>query len=53
MLDERQLQQERKWQAMPLKEKLADWAARHQYTIILGGWAGSLGLAGAIISRQK
>jgi hypothetical protein len=52
-LDEKRLQDEKKWQAMPYKERLADWTARHQYTFILGSWATSLGVAGAIISRQK
>ncbi len=53
LLDEQQLQQEKKWQALTLKDKIADWSVRHQYTIILGGWAGSLALAGAIISRDR
>ncbi|KAF9450946.1 hypothetical protein P691DRAFT_757733 [Macrolepiota fuliginosa MF-IS2] len=53
VLDERLLQEEKKWQALPLKEKIADWGARYQYTIILGGWVASLGLAGAIISRNR
>ncbi|KXN89459.1 Respiratory supercomplex factor 2, mitochondrial [Leucoagaricus sp. SymC.cos] len=53
VLDERRLQDEQKWQSMPLKEKFADWVTRHQYTVIMGGWATSLGIAGAIISRQK
>jgi hypothetical protein len=53
VLDERRLQEEKRWQSLPVKEKAADWVARHQYTVILGGWASSLGIAGAIISRNK
>jgi len=45
--------QESHWQQMTTKEKLGDWAARHQYSIILAGWASSLSVAGAVISRDK
>ena len=38
---------------MSLGEKINDWSLRHQYTLIMGGWAASLGVAGAIISRNK
>jgi len=38
---------------MTMRQKVGDWAFRHQYSIILGGWAGSLALAGAIIARNK
>ncbi|KAF8646377.1 hypothetical protein AX16_007243 [Volvariella volvacea WC 439] len=53
ILDEKQLQEERRWQSMSFRDKFEDWADRHQYTIILGGWAASMGIAGAIISRNK
>ncbi|TFK43847.1 hypothetical protein BDQ12DRAFT_709523 [Crucibulum laeve] len=53
ILDEREHQLEKRWQEMSLKAKIGDWMERHEYSIILGGWAGSLGVAGAIISRQK
>ncbi|KAF8897914.1 hypothetical protein BD779DRAFT_408640 [Infundibulicybe gibba] len=53
ILDEKQLQQESRWSQMSTKDKLGDWAERHQYSIILGGWASSLALAGAIIARDK
>jgi hypothetical protein len=53
ILDEKQLRDEKRWQSLTLKDKVGDWAARHEYSIILGGWAASLGLAGAIISRNK
>ena len=36
-----------------MTEKIGDFAARRQYTLILGGWATSLGVAAAIISRNK
>ncbi|EDR12278.1 uncharacterized protein LACBIDRAFT_311516 [Laccaria bicolor S238N-H82] len=53
ILDEKQLRDEKRWQSLTLTDKVGDWAARHEYSIILGGWAASLGLAGAIISRNK
>ncbi|KAJ7129194.1 hypothetical protein C8R44DRAFT_776133 [Mycena epipterygia] len=42
-----------RWQSMSTGDKLADWASRHEYSIIVGGWALSLALAGGIISRNK
>jgi len=38
---------------MSFWDKVGDWSYRHQYTLIMGGWATSLGVAGAIISRNK
>jgi TRAP-type C4-dicarboxylate transport system permease small subunit len=38
---------------MSTGDKLADWAQRHEYSIIVGGWAVSLAAAGGIISRNK
>ncbi|KAJ6610428.1 hypothetical protein B0H10DRAFT_2060756 [Mycena sp. CBHHK59/15] len=35
------------------REDVANWASRHEYSIIIGGWALSLALAGGIISRNK
>ncbi|KAF8239008.1 hypothetical protein L208DRAFT_1240050, partial [Tricholoma matsutake] len=53
LLDEKIAADKARWEQMTTKEKLGDWADRHQYSIILGGWASSLALAGAIISRDK
>ncbi|KAJ2917455.1 hypothetical protein MD484_g2946, partial [Candolleomyces efflorescens] len=53
VLDEKELQAARRWDNMTLREKVGDWSFRHQYTLIMGGWAGSLGIAAAIISRNK
>ncbi|KAF9006700.1 hypothetical protein BDQ17DRAFT_1465355 [Cyathus striatus] len=53
VMDEKVLVEERRWLGLSLKEKIEDWSSRHQYTIILGGWAASLGIAAAIISRQR
>jgi predicted DNA-binding antitoxin AbrB/MazE fold protein len=53
LLSIKQEEENEKWEKMTQKEKFADWADRHQYTLILGGWASSLALAGGIISRDK
>lgn len=53
IIDEKAMEKDRRWQAMTMKDKVGDWASRHEYSIILGGWAASMGVAGGIISRQK
>jgi len=42
-----------KWVSLSIKEKMGEWAYRHQYSIVLGTWALSMGVAGAIISRDR
>ncbi|TFY73858.1 hypothetical protein EWM64_g10152, partial [Hericium alpestre] len=37
--------QQRKWENMPLTDKMVDFAARHEWSLIAGCWA--VGLAGA------
>ncbi|KAF8969355.1 hypothetical protein BDZ97DRAFT_1902489 [Flammula alnicola] len=53
ILDQKELEAEKKWDAMSTGQKIGDWSFRHQYSLIMGGWAGSLALAGVIISRNK
>ena len=52
-LDEKEVQQVKVWDNLTFGQKIGDWSFRHQYSLIMGGWAGSLGVAGAIISRNK
>ncbi|KAL0580526.1 Replication factor C, subunit RFC4 [Marasmius crinis-equi] len=42
-----------RWETMSTKERIGDWASRHEYSIIMGSWALSLAAAGAIIARDK
>ncbi|KAG6856786.1 hypothetical protein H0H87_000754 [Tephrocybe sp. NHM501043] len=49
----KRLEDDARWEEMSNRDKLADWADRHQYSLILGGWASSLAFAGAVISRDK
>ncbi|TFK62029.1 hypothetical protein BDN72DRAFT_777612, partial [Pluteus cervinus] len=53
VLDEKHQQEEKHWQSLSSRDRVADWAARHQYSIIIGGWATSMAIAGAIISRNR
>ncbi|KAI6169763.1 hypothetical protein EDD17DRAFT_30142 [Pisolithus thermaeus] len=52
-LDRVASEEEARWSSLSVKDKVADWAARHKYGIICGSWALSLAVAGAIISRDK
>lgn len=53
MLDAHEHKEMTRWQSMSTGDKVADWASRHEYSIIVGSWALSLALAGGIISRNK
>lgn len=53
MLEEKQAREETHWQRLSASEKLKDWAVRHQYSLILGGWTASICVAGAVIWRNK
>lgn len=52
-LDAKAAREEQRWEALSTGEKLKDFANRHQYGIILGGWALSMGLSFGIIARNK
>lgn len=53
MMDRKEVEAAKKWDKLTFSDKVGDWAFRHQYSLIMGSWAGSLALAGVIISRQK
>lgn len=53
MLEEKQEREERQWKQLSASEKMKDWAIRHQYSLIIGGWATSLCITGAFIWRNK
>ena len=53
VIDEKAIEEARRWKNMSFTEKLGDFTARRQYSLIMGGWAASLGVAAAIISRNK
>lgn len=53
ILDHKEASAMQRWDSMSLGEKIGDWSFRHQYSLIFGGWAGSLAVAGLAISRNK
>ena len=36
-----------------MRQKIGDWAVRHEYSIILGSWALTVALAGSVIMRDR
>jgi len=48
-----QIIEEQRWESLSTREKFGDWASRNQYKIILASWALSMGVAGAIIMKDK
>lgn len=42
-----------RWNRLKTNEKVTEWATRHQYGIIGGSWALSMGVASAVIMRDK
>ncbi|KIJ62253.1 hypothetical protein HYDPIDRAFT_114736 [Hydnomerulius pinastri MD-312] len=52
-LDRVAAEEDARWNTLSTGEKFRDWATRHQYSIIIGSWALSMAVAGAIISRDK
>ena len=53
LLEEEEHAEQKRWESLSTKEKVSDWAVRHQYPLILGSWAASLGVAAAIIMRDR
>ena len=52
-LERRAEEERRRWTQLSAKDKLAEWAARHQLGIIVSSWVASMGVAGAIVMRDK
>ena len=53
LLDEQEYAERKRWESLSTKEKVGDWALKHQYSLILGSWATSMGVAAAIIMRDR
>jgi len=53
LMDEKEFEEETRWQKLSLWDKVGDWSYRHQYSLIMGSWATSLAVAGTIISRNE
>ena len=52
-LDRAAAEEEARFEALSTTDKMLDWATRHQYSIILGSWAASMAVAGAIVAKDK
>ncbi|KAI0824778.1 hypothetical protein BC628DRAFT_410105 [Trametes gibbosa] len=52
-LDREERIQQHNWEMLDTKAKLKEWALRNQYKIIVGSWAASMALAGAIVMRDR
>lgn len=53
LLDEEEHAEQKRWESLSTKERISDWAIKHQYPLILGSWAASMGVAAAIIMRDR
>ncbi|KAI0699818.1 hypothetical protein BC835DRAFT_1304333 [Cytidiella melzeri] len=42
-----------RWEKLSTGEKMREWAMKNQYKVILGSWAVSMGVAGAIVMANK
>ena len=53
LLEEQEYAERKRWETLSTKEKVGDWALKHQYSLILGSWAASMGVAAAIIMKDR
>ncbi|EGO02377.1 hypothetical protein SERLA73DRAFT_178283 [Serpula lacrymans var. lacrymans S7.3] len=52
-LDRKAEAERQRWGEMNVKDKVAEWASKHQLSVIAGSWALSMAVAGNIIMRDK
>ncbi|KAJ7612994.1 hypothetical protein FB45DRAFT_938750 [Roridomyces roridus] len=52
VIQAQEAQETTEWESMSTGDKIGAWASRHEYSIIIAGWALSLAAAGGIISRN-
>jgi hypothetical protein len=52
-LDREAAVQEQRWQGLTTSSKIRQWAADHQYSMILSGWAASMLGVGAYLYRDR
>lgn len=46
-------EEELRWRTLTPSQKLKEWSIKNQYSVLAGGWALSMAVAGVIISRDK
>ncbi|KAI0092040.1 hypothetical protein BDY19DRAFT_928063 [Irpex rosettiformis] len=52
-LDAEQARRQARWDSMTFRQKVGDFASRHEYGLIVGGWAACLAGSFGIIMRNK
>jgi hypothetical protein len=52
LMTEQERQEALTWSHLSTKEKALRWATNHQYSLIIGGWALGMGVAGALLARN-
>ena len=53
LLEHEEAHEETRWEHLSTKDKVKDWAMRNQYKVIVGSWAASMAIAGAIVMRNR
>ena len=53
LLEDEEIAERKRWASLSTRDKISDWSLKHQYSMILGSWAATLGLAATIIMRDK
>ena len=46
-------QEQIRWEGLSTGSKIKEWAMKNQYKVIVGSWAVSMGIAGAIVMANK
>ncbi|THH32757.1 hypothetical protein EUX98_g1467 [Antrodiella citrinella] len=46
-------EEEQRWEALSLRQRVKEWAIANQYKVILGAWALGMGVAGTIVWRNR
>lgn len=50
--ERREHEERERWAALSRKDKVAEWAAKHQLSVIMGSWATTMAVAGSVIMRD-
>lgn len=51
-LEKEREEEQRRWASLSPKDKLAEWTAKHQLSVIVGSWALTMGLVGRKVMRD-
>ncbi|KAG1868210.1 hypothetical protein C8R48DRAFT_132868 [Suillus tomentosus] len=51
-LEKEREEEQKRWASLSPKDKLAEWTAKHQLSVIVGSWALTMGLVGRKVMRD-